>query len=76
VAAERRAAVDGPVEGLTETLEDLLWYSPCPEGFEIGPWREACAEIAQLCGDKVIPLHHEDLNRLLEEATRQMQGSG
>lgn len=52
--------------------EDALWFSPCPPGFEIGPWREACEEIVLLCGDPIIPLHHEDLNRLLQECVRKV----
>ena len=50
------------------TEEDALWFSPCPEGFELGPWREACEEIALLCGDPIIPYHCQDLLRLLDEA--------
>jgi hypothetical protein len=53
-----------------------LWFVPCPEGFDIGPWREACAEIAKLCDDKVIPFHNEDLKRLLRQATEAMKDPG
>jgi len=55
------------------TLDDALWFVPCPKGCEIGPWREACEEIALLCGDPIIPLHNEDLRRLLDECTRKME---
>jgi hypothetical protein len=51
-------------------LEDALWFSPCPPGFEVGPWREACEEIVLLCGDPIVPIHHERINRLLKECVR------
>jgi hypothetical protein len=54
-------------------LEEALWFSPCPPGYDLGPWRVACEEIAILCGDPIIPLHYEDLNRLLRECTRLVQ---
>ncbi len=37
-------------------LEDAMWFSPCPPGFEIDPWRKACEEIVLLCVDPIVRL--------------------
>lgn len=50
--------------------EDAYWFTRCPPGHEIGPWREACEEIVLLCGDPVVPSHNEDINQLLAECAR------
>lgn len=52
------------------SIEDELWYVPCPPGFKIGPWREACEEVGRACGDEHLAFHHEDLKRLLDEILR------
>jgi len=52
-----------------DDMLDLFWWTPCPDGFEVGSWREACAEVAEALGEDITPLHYEDVRRLVEETT-------
>jgi len=43
------------------------WWYPCPPGHDIGPWREACEEVARALGEEEMPLHYEDIKRTLRQ---------